>query len=316
MFQIAFCCFNDARMTNEPLRVLKVDTKRRAVCKEDEHAFSYSIITFLMTSKWLLLLAFLNLQKAIQPVSNNENFLFITIKSTESNHKTRLTVLEDTWLQNLKPSEYKIVSDSTNNVSQGLENQVIKTSCGNSHSSQDLICKLKHELLLFHRHNAHWSCHFDDDSYVNILNLKKFLSQYDSKKRYYFGKVSTGPIHIKGFEYWFGTGGAGYCLSRPVTQKMFQHVSKIFKRYFGLPDDIMLAVLASKTANTTLTNIDLFHSHLEPTKLLRSHIKNQISLSQTVLPGSLFQGYSTNKWMYYVHNYLHYKIKNLAIKLF
>ena len=33
-----------------------------------------------------------------------------------------------------------------------------------------------------------WYCHFDDDIYVNILQLSQLLQQYDSHKPYYVGK--------------------------------------------------------------------------------------------------------------------------------
>ena len=37
-------------------------------------------------------------------------------------------------------------------------------------------------------HSYQWFCHFDDDIYVNILQLSQLLKQYDSRKPYYIGK--------------------------------------------------------------------------------------------------------------------------------
>ena len=39
-----------------------------------------------------------------------------------------------------------------------------------------------------------WFCHFDDDIYVNVKELLKLLSQYDSSKPYYIGRNPRGPL--------------------------------------------------------------------------------------------------------------------------
>jgi len=42
-----------------------------------------------------------------------------------------------------------------------------------------------------------WYCHFDDDVYVNVKELSKLLSQYNSSKPYYIGKNPKGPDGVK-----------------------------------------------------------------------------------------------------------------------
>lgn len=43
-----------------------------------------------------------------------------------------------------------------------------------------------------------WFCHFDDDNYVNIEQLRLLLSEYDSSSFWYLGKPSVAsPLEIK-----------------------------------------------------------------------------------------------------------------------
>jgi hypothetical protein len=45
--------------------------------------------------------------------------------------------------------------------------------------------------------NFRWSCHFDDDNYVNVDELIKTLRQFDPNEDWYLGRPSTnGPIKI------------------------------------------------------------------------------------------------------------------------
>ena len=74
-----------------------------------------------------------------------------------------------------------------------------------------------------------WLCHIDDDIYVNLKQLVKFLSKFDPKKEaVYFGrsgsgwetprKVVEGALYGKpGQKYHFAVGGM-YCLSRPILE--------------------------------------------------------------------------------------------------
>ena len=79
-----------------------------------------------------------------------------------------------------------------------------------------------------------WFCHFDDDTFVNFRNLKETLKSYDPENDHYLGKRSiSNPIKIRynldfgNYEnmkiskpFVFGTGGAGWCLSKSVLEKV------------------------------------------------------------------------------------------------
>lgn len=72
--------------------------------------------------------------------------------------------------------------------------------------------------------------------------------------------------------FWFATGGAGFCLSKSLAQKMtpiagggkFESVGDKIR----LPDDVTMGYISEHLLATPLTVVDEFHSHLEPQKLL------------------------------------------------
>ena len=86
----------------------------------------------------------------------------------------------------------------------------------------------------------------------------------------------------KKIKFWFGTGGAGFCLSRPLTDKLLRHASGrkfiSVSEKLRLPDDVTMGYIISILADVELTRLDEFHSHLEPLHLV-TDLANQISFS-------------------------------------
>ncbi|KAH1003366.1 hypothetical protein HUJ05_011291, partial [Dendroctonus ponderosae] len=106
--------------------------------------------------------------------------------------------------------------------------------------------------------DCRWFCHFDDDNYVNVPRLVRFLADYNPREDWYLGKPSIqAPLEIVSKDkksvsfanpifpqtalggemeragaicgvageaqmvrFWFATGGAGFCLSRALALKM------------------------------------------------------------------------------------------------
>ena len=102
--------------------------------------------------------------------------------------------------------------------------------------------------------NYRWWCHFDDDNYVHVARLSQLLLSQRSDRPVYLGKPSTArPIDIWDLhnpkvrrwwwccivstvtkpsranfhfspqnvsQFWFATGGAGFCISRTMALKM------------------------------------------------------------------------------------------------
>ena len=82
--------------------------------------------------------------------------------------------------------------------------------------------------------------------------------------------------------FWFATGGAGFCLSRHLAEKMrgvaadgrFTAVADKMR----LPDDVTMGYVVEYLSKVPMTRVKEFHSHLEPLRLV-SDLENQISFS-------------------------------------
>ena len=156
--------------------------------------------------------------------------------------------------------------------------RLVVTSCPPDHSRQALCCKMEAELTTFLRDTKReWFCHVDDDNYLNVPALTKTLSAYNPEQDWYFGKVSISkPLQIydkvqkREVEFYFGTGGAGFCLSRSVAKKIGDlswSLSEIGDR-IGLPDDVTVGYLATVVLGVPLTPLPGLHSHLEALRRL------------------------------------------------
>ena len=86
----------------------------------------------------------------------------------------------------------------------------------------------------------------------------------------------------KKIAFWFATGGAGLCLSRPLVERMasLERGLEAVGEDIRLPDDVTLGFVVEHKLGVPLTTVKRFHSHLEPLKLIKSdEIREQISFS-------------------------------------
>ncbi|XP_048871247.1 beta-1,3-N-acetylglucosaminyltransferase manic fringe isoform X4 [Brienomyrus brachyistius] len=139
-----------------------------------------------------------------------------------------------------------------------------------------------------------WLCHVDDDNYMNPKALLPLLAAFPPNSDIYVGKPSLDrPIRAhellennqtKEVEFWFATGGAGFCVSRTLAEKMapwasgprFEQTSAAIR----LPDDCTVGFIVERRLGVSLVHSPLFHSHLENLQLLlASHIPRQVTLS-------------------------------------
>jgi len=126
---------------------------------------------------------------------------------------------------------------------------------------------------VFFAQRSRWSCHFDDDNYVNVPLLKHFLHGFDHTLPMYIGRPSNGvpissPYPNYTYTYWFATGGAGYCLSLSLLHELRLLSDKgttiaSVGNDLQVPDDIALAYLIYRYCGVALTVNKHFHSHLE-----------------------------------------------------
>lgn len=153
--------------------------------------------------------------------------VFISVKTTLKFHESRVGLILKTWFHQLPHQIYFFTDSEDEYLSSQTNGHLIKTNCSSSHNRKALCCKMSVEIDSFLKSGNKWFCHFDDDNYVNIPRLLDLLQSYDPQDDWYLGKPSIRhPLQIldrktgSKFAFWFGTGGAGFCLSRSLAMKM------------------------------------------------------------------------------------------------
>jgi len=222
----------------------------------------------------------------------SQDDIFISVKTSAQFHQTRLAVILKTWFQLSKRNTWFFTDAEDSETGEAAHGHLVVTQCPPDHSRQALSCKMQAEFDMYLRTNKKWFCHFDDDQYVNVLALEEKLRGMDSELDWYLGKPSIEqPLEIMDrdshdmknkISFWFATGGAGFCLSRHLAEKMrgvaadgrFTAVADKMR----LPDDVTMGYVVEYLSKVPMTRVKEFHSHLEPLRLV-SDLENQISFS-------------------------------------
>uniref|UniRef100_A0A3P9KAV5 Beta-1,3-N-acetylglucosaminyltransferase n=1 Tax=Oryzias latipes TaxID=8090 RepID=A0A3P9KAV5_ORYLA len=220
--------------------------------------------------------------------------VFIAVKTTKKFHQSRLKLLLDTWISRNAQQTYVFTDGEDEELKKKIGSHAVNTNCSAAHSRQALSCKMAVEYDKFIESGKKWFCHVDDDNYVNVRALVKHLSQYQHTQDMYIGKPSLdrpieaterlGDNKMKPVNFWFATGGAGFCVSRGLALKMspwasgghFMNTAEKIR----LPDDCTIGYIIESVLGVRLTRSNLFHSHLENLQqVTRSEIPKQITLS-------------------------------------
>ncbi|KAM4631829.1 beta-1,3-N-acetylglucosaminyltransferase lunatic fringe [Discoglossus pictus] len=219
--------------------------------------------------------------------------VFIAVKTTKKFHRSRMDLLMDTWISRNKEQTF-IFTDGEDEELQKKTANVISTNCSAAHSRQALSCKMAVEYDKFIESGRKWFCHVDDDNYVNVRTLVKLLSRYSHTQDIYIGKPSLDrPIQaterisenkMRPVNFWFATGGAGFCISRGLALKMSPWASgghfMSTAEKIRLPDDCTIGYIIESVLGVKLIRSNLFHSHLENLQQVpKSEIHNQVTLS-------------------------------------
>ncbi|CAF3257063.1 unnamed protein product [Rotaria socialis] len=242
----------------------------------------------------------------------------IILVRTSYHCQSRLIYLLQSWIPSSlsEQSNIYLLTDSVPKYSgQTILNSfknVIETNCPETHNRFDLCCKTAHEFELFYnlsqtKPTLEWMCRFDDDQYVNLNNLYKFLSKIDSSEPHYIGRTSIDYRLRTAKEnrtYTFATYGAGVCFSVALLEKLRPHVNKTIlphnciKR--GISDDAYIGYLTEFILNISLISLrELFHSHLE--KLDKSyHSFSIINLKNSITLGFSWDRYKLS-WLPIIH---------------
>lgn len=234
-----------------------------------------------------------NLQDKPKWHKTDLNDIFISIKTTNRNHKTRLKLLLNTWVELAINQTYVFTdSEDPNLKSVFPKGHVINTNCSSRHSRTALCCKMALEYDIYMNSNKRWFCHVDDDTYLNVPTLVEVLRKYNHTSDWYLGKPSLKhPIEIEDRDnpgqriaFWFATGGAGFCISQALAFKMIPYAGggkfMTAGEQIRLPDDCTIGYIIEYLLHKELTVIKEFHSHLEGLGQIKlTDIKKQITFS-------------------------------------
>lgn len=227
--------------------------------------------------------------------------VYIAVKTTGKFRDTRLELLLRTWISRTKAHTY-IFTDAEDEELKSAGCNVEVTRCQSDHSQTALSCKMSAEYSGFISSDKRWFCHVDDDNYLNPGALLSLLRSFPQDAEVYVGKASLDrPITAhelqednttREVQFWFATGGAGFCLSRPLALKMapwasgplFEQTSALIR----LPDDCTVGFIVERKLGRSMVHCPLFHSHLENLLLLQQKdLSKQVTLSYGMLENKL-----------------------------
>lgn len=220
--------------------------------------------------------------------------VFIAVKTTRKYHRSRLELLIQTWISQAKQQTYIFTDGEDKELQLKTGTNLINTNCSAAHTRQALCCKMSVEYDKFIESQKKWFCHVDDDNYVLLPSLLLLLSSYHHSQDVYLGRPSLdhpieAPEKVKSnglmsVQFWFATGGAGFCISRGLALKMSPWASLgnfiSTAEKIRLPDDCTIGYIIEALLEVKLTHTPRFHSHLENLrKLPLETILEQVTLS-------------------------------------
>ncbi|XP_044733553.1 fringe glycosyltransferase, partial [Chrysoperla carnea] len=220
--------------------------------------------------------------------------IFISVKTTDKFLSSRVNLLIKTWFQLVKDQTWFFTDADNDQYYELTSGHLVNTNCPQSHNRKSLCCKMSVELDSYIKSNKKWFCHFDDDNYVNAIQLLSTLQKYSPLNEWYLGKKSV-PVPMELHKpkkqlrkakklYWFATGGAGFCMSKALVLKMATIISggkfMTIGNKLRAPDDVTIGYIVENLLNIRLTEIEKFHSHLETLpSFTKEYIRKQISFS-------------------------------------
>uniref|UniRef100_A0A8C9VQ67 Beta-1,3-N-acetylglucosaminyltransferase n=1 Tax=Scleropages formosus TaxID=113540 RepID=A0A8C9VQ67_SCLFO len=220
--------------------------------------------------------------------------VFVAVKTTKKFHQSRLELLLRTWISRNVQETYVFTDGEDEELKKNIGSHAVNTNCSAAHSRQALSCKMAVEYDKFIETGKKWFCHVDDDNYVNMRALVKLLSLYAHTQDVYIGKPSLdrpieaterlGDNKMRPVNFWFATGGAGFCVSRGLALKMSPwasggHFMNTAER-IRLPDDCTVGYIVESVLGVRLIRSNLFHSHLENLQQVSTtELHKQVTLS-------------------------------------
>lgn len=215
--------------------------------------------------------------------------VLFTLRTTARYHRTRLPLLFDTWLSDIGLSVDRQVAIITDARDEAVEHTAkllgidyVVVQCPPGHNLTQLCCKAGEELATVLKppyDKFEWVCHVDDDMYVLVDVLVRWLSKLGPYEDHvYLGRPNSPwrgsqQLRVKdgatvahpGVPFDFALGGL-YCLSRAMLLSIAPYLGNA--EAFGdvctdvnEPDDVTLGIITGAVLKNPLLRTNLIHTH-------------------------------------------------------
>eukprot|EP00274_Cyanoptyche_gloeocystis_P005419 CAMPEP_0196664138 /NCGR_PEP_ID=MMETSP1086-20130531/55833_1 /TAXON_ID=77921 /ORGANISM="Cyanoptyche gloeocystis , Strain SAG4.97" /LENGTH=438 /DNA_ID=CAMNT_0042000293 /DNA_START=188 /DNA_END=1504 /DNA_ORIENTATION=+ len=147
------------------------------------------------------------------------------VLSTPKFMATRVVAVASTWLRKV-PTAY-FISEAPH-ASYPRPVIVVKPQAGDKYKTTGAFKDLPGIVRMYHLHpNASWYFIADDDTYVVVPNLVKFLRNKDPRPKQYIGIIFKGGV--------FAYGGAGFILSNSLVVALLPIMDACIQKYLHIP---------------------------------------------------------------------------------
>ena len=183
----------------------------------------------------------LEISEGCQGNKFNLGDLSVAVKTHAGNYKTRIPILQNTWLHEaINITKFYTHSLEETNQFNGEMNfiDVGFANTGGGHCE-----KLAFILKDFHlSKSGHWLAILDDDTFINIKRLGEMLSCHEAREEALILGEKYGFSQISGQGYPFITGGGGIVMSRKAVEILIK--ANLYCAP-GTPDDMWLGMFGN-----------------------------------------------------------------------
>eukprot|EP00043_Microstomoeca_roanoka_P019016 m.208477 g.208477 ORF g.208477 m.208477 type:complete len:499 (+) comp16926_c1_seq1:282-1778(+) len=169
------------------------------------------------------------------PTPNEHPKLFALVLTTPTRHDPKAIAVNKTW-----GADFDGLAFMTSEHFPTLNTVIIPIK---DEDRKDLWLKTRLSLIhayAYHLNDYDWFMKADDDTYVMVDNLRKFLSKFDPNKPHFFGRRFLLHRGKKDWEMSYHSGGAGYVLSRRALQLLGERAEHVFRKS-GVAEDVEIA---------------------------------------------------------------------------
>ncbi|CAD5116311.1 DgyrCDS5216 [Dimorphilus gyrociliatus] len=202
----------------------------------------------------------------------SDNHFFIGIKTCHLFHKDRIPVILDTWYKDIRNSKsVRFFSDQEDSTVPNL----ILNKAPNTESGHCSKCFEIFQTFFELPDSRDWLVVTDDDTLINIAELRKILSCYDPNEAIAIGE-KYGFGLAKDYGYSYITGGGGMIFSKQAV-KLIMECQDCRCPSHSSPDDMLIGLWLSRIS-AKVVHSPLFHQ-ARPIDYAAIFINSQIPIS-------------------------------------